>query len=147
MIRVATVEDLTQIAPHGAAFYREGNLVGNYDPKRFAKNWTMFFNQKLGVIFIMEIAGKFAGALGGILFSDPNNNDTVATELFWYVLPEYRYSIESIRLLVAFERWAKEMGAIRVSMMHTFGSQVEKLSGIYTKFGYRPLEVHYVKEI
>lgn len=147
MIRAAAVEELSTIAPYGKAFYEEGNLVGTYDPETFRKTWSAFLGKGLGVIFVMEIAAKFAGALGGILFLDPNNNDLVATELFWYVLPEYRNSVESVRLLVAFERWAKEMDARRVSMMHTFGSQVEQLSAIYTRLGYRPLEVHYVKEI
>lgn len=147
MIKAAAIQDLKEIAPYGKAFYEEGNLVGNYDPETFVKNWTVFLEKGLGVIFIMESMGKFAGALGGILFMDPNNNDVSATELFWYVLPEHRNGIEPVRLLLAFEHWAKEMGARRVSMMHTFGTQVEQLSGIYTRLGYRPLEVHYVKEI
>ena len=82
------------------------------------------------------------GMIGGIIYPHYFNNEIIAQELFWWVSPLHRGS--GIKLLDAFEDWAKERGADKVMMISLEKNDV---SGIYEKRGYHALEHTYERQL
>ena len=145
MIRQLTIDDLELILPLGLVFSKEAQYPGGFVPEIFIRNWKGHLENGFGVIFGMFKDEQLVGILGGFDYSDPNNDDLVAMETFWYVAKEHRGG--GIKLLDAFEAWAKERGAKRVVMAYVFTSMPEVVKSIYEKRGYGPLEMHYSKEV
>ena len=139
------VSDLPQVAALGAHFYAEGKLPGSFNAAYWKQSWTELLNNGSGVIFGLWRGEEFVGALGGVLFPDPNTGEPVATEFFWYVLPSARGA--GLQLLTSFEAWAAEAGATRVHMVHLLKLAPEKLGRLYQRRGYTPTETLYVKTL
>jgi hypothetical protein len=73
-------------------------------------------------------------------------DEIVAGEVAWFVLPAYRHKSKAIKMLFAFEKWAKENArADYVSMAHT--TVMSNLEKTYTRLGYTLKELSYVKAL
>lgn len=142
---VTNEQELNEVVRLGEQFHREAKLPGEFSFDAAKATWDKFLAAGFGVIFTLREGDEVIGALGGILFPDPNSGELWATELFWYVKPEFRGS--GLKLLAEFEAWAKHRGAKRITMVHLINSMPEKLHRIYTMRGYSPVEVHYIKEL
>jgi GNAT superfamily N-acetyltransferase len=70
----------------------------------------------------------------------------IATELVWYVQPDYRASRMGRELLGAFERWAKGCGYHHVltGVQEPFKAVLEPF---YIHRMYKPIEHYYIKEL
>ena len=96
-------------------------------------------------IFVIDIDGEIEGALVGLVAKFYMSHTVQATELAWFVSKDYRGKPASIRLMKAFEKWAKENGANYVGMGDIEGlSNLEKL---YNRLGYKKTESIYLKEL
>lgn len=81
-----------------------------------------------------------AGASEGLYY-----DNIVASEIGWFVLPEYRHKSKAVKMLFAFEKWAKEHAkADYVSMAHT--TVMSDLGRAYNRLGYTLKELTYVKK-
>jgi GNAT superfamily N-acetyltransferase len=145
-IRPATVEDLASLEPLAREFYASSEALKRFDTDLFVSTWIRLLDAN-GVIFLLEDAGAIVGALGGVLYGDPYSGDAIATEFFWFVSAAARGGRGGIQLLKEFEAWARDRGALEIRMVHLLDSMPEKLARIYKHFGYRPIEVHYGKEL
>lgn len=149
MILPVLVEEIDAIpSTLGDSFYKECDLPGGFIPEVFIHNWKMIMNNKMGAMWKLVIDEKPVGFLGALLTPDINNGDMIATELFWYVDPKNRTTLGSIRLLDAFEHWAREMDVKRIIMAHLIGQpnqSGERIGKFYEKRGFKSVEVHYVK--
>jgi N-acetylglutamate synthase-like GNAT family acetyltransferase len=143
MIRKAKINDIESVFRLGDQFSKESKFV-DYDKEIFKKNWTVFIEQDIGVIFISEMDNKTVGMIGGIKFSCVNTGKMIASELFWFVDPEYR-GFEGIKLLKEFENWAK-YDCDKITMVYLQDLMPDKVKGLYKKRGYELLETHYIKE-
>lgn len=77
------------------------------------------------------------------IFSDVK----IAGELIWWVDVEYRQTRAGLELLNALETWAKQSGCSAITMTLLEDPNFDKIDGIYKKFGYRPSERSYLKEL
>jgi GNAT superfamily N-acetyltransferase len=68
-----------------------------------------------------------------------------ATELAWFVSKDYRGKPASLRLIKAFEKWAKESGANQIGMGDIQG--ISSLEKLYNRLGYERAETVYLKEL
>ncbi len=141
----ATLEDLPSVARNGRAFYEEGQLPGDFNPSTFCSTWEKFIASGLGKIFALKKGTDFCGALGCLVYPDPNDGATVAMETFWYVSKQFRG--RGLLLLNAFEEWAKENNAARCMIAHYVHLNADVLGRIYRRRGFSPLEVHYIKTL
>jgi len=82
------------------------------------------------------------GMIGGILYPHYFNNEMIAQELFWWVSPLHRGS--GIKLLDAFEDWAKRRGADKIMMISLEKNDVSR---IYKKRGYQALEHTFERQL
>lgn len=87
--------------------------------------------------------GIVAGIITQFLFSDAK----IAGEMIWWVDVEHRNTRAGIELHNAFEMWAKMAGCKIITMALLEDNNFEKVDGLYRKFGYRPAERSYMKEI
>jgi GNAT superfamily N-acetyltransferase len=145
LIRLLNVEEVELCLDGGRLFFAEGKIPGGFVPEAFVFNWRRLITQGHGAILGQFDAEGIAGALGAVLAPDLNNNDLLATECFMYSLPHKRGN--GLRLLLAFEEWARQMGAKRVAMIHLLSLQPERLASLYHRMGYAPMEVNYVKAL
>lgn len=86
--------------------------------------------------------GMIAGHVNEMIFS----TDKMASEIMWWVDPEYRGSRHSIRLLDGFEYWAYKSGCKFVQMSALGNDTGDRLSKLYKKRKYINTEQAYIKE-
>lgn len=96
---------------------------------------------KSGKVLVDEQDGKIVALLA--LFIGPHfySGELTASELMWYVEPEFRQSFTALRLLRAGEKVAKTLGA--KSMVFT--APTIEVGKAYSQLGYEPIEVNYRK--
>lgn len=145
IIRPLEAQDLTRLAELGSEFYAEAGMPGSFIPAVFTAAWEGFFAADIGVIFAIEEKKEFLGALGAVITPDPNDGLQIATEFFWFVTKKARGN--GLKLLNAFEDWAKERGAVRMTMVHLSNLAPDTLKNLYLRRGYREIETHYIKTI
>jgi hypothetical protein len=150
-IRLAGVFDLPDIARRAEEFHLEFlNRPGIYkfDPEMFLLQWIDWLHLPNYVLIGAFERGTFIAGIGGVITCAPYSRDLMGQELFWYVCPEYRDSMAGIRVLKRFEKWVKVAGAKYWMMGYLHGSEAsEKVSKLYKKMGFVPLETHVIKEI
>ena len=135
MIRKATHDDLDRIADLGGDFHA-------FSPWRevpFDRDSIKAFCARLidgGVIFLSD-DGLLGGLLNPLYF---NPAYVVAAELFWWAPKEGR------ELRLAFEEWAKEMGAYAVQFSALGNEKSETVGKLFQRAGYRKVETGYLKE-
>jgi GNAT superfamily N-acetyltransferase len=145
MLRPLTIEDIPELSRLAPLFWAEGKLPGGFDPEVFARTWTSLISSGTGhIVGLYDLTG-LVGALGYILAPDPNDGATVATEMFWFVDPEYRGS--GLRLFHWFEGAAAALGASRLMAAHLSAINGPELKHLYERFGYREVETFYFKQL
>lgn len=145
MIKEVDLKELPIVAEVGLKFWEEGALPGSLIPEIFVKNWGFLLQNGMGRIFGLYEDGKFVGALGAIVAPDLNDGALTATECFWFIDPEKRGN--GVKLLLNFIKYAKEIGCVRVNMVHLFNEHADKLKKLYEKLGFSPVEAHYIKTL
>lgn len=138
IVRRATVADFPALIDMGKAMHEES-----------AFNWLPFSSDKLAalgeaylrdpsrVLFVCEdsvggVVGMFAGYVTPYYFCDA----TIATELFWYVLPAVRGTSAAIRLLREFERWAAAQGAAEIAIASWTGVAPTQFNNMLERAGF-----------
>ncbi len=144
-MQVLQTNELDQLIPIAKNFFGEADLVGGFVPEHFVATWYGLIEGGAGIIFGIKEGDKYVGVLGAIKYPDPNDGEIVCSEAFWYVNKESRG--HGIGLLKQFESWAKEQGAKRITMAYLVDSMPDKVKNLYEHMGYRPKEVHYIKQI
>lgn len=85
--------------------------------------------------------GIIVGTTTEMLFS----TERVATELVWYVKPEYRNGRVGLEMFDKFQYWAKEVVTAKYLVMAHLGN--ETLSKLYKKRGFEKQEESWCKRI
>ncbi len=85
--------------------------------------------------------GMLVGMVGSPVFSD----DLIASELAWFIEPEYRGSRKALQLVYAYEEWARRMGCKNVSM--SLLTALTDASKTYERLGYTKTEISYLKAL
>lgn len=88
--------------------------------------------------------GLVVGMLGVTLIEHPMSGECVASEMAWWIEPEYRGGTTALRMLTHAETWARELGATRFQMVAPAGST---LGLFYQRRGYRELESTYQRSL
>ena len=147
-VRPATPDDIDAIAVMGARFFdysRFGTLV-HWDHETVKA--ALLQVHEAGVIFVAlrdeAIAGFLAGALASIWFAPAT---LAATEFAWWVEPEHRQSAAGLKLLRAFEAWAREQGAALTVFSDLVLDGETPAGDLFACLGYVVVERSHVKRI
>lgn len=146
MIRPLRFEEIrTDLPEHGEVCYRELGFGRPFNKEHFVKSWESMYIAKVGIIFVAIWNEQKVGVIGGVLYIDPFDQNTVVQELIWYILPEHRNYWTASHLLVAFEEWSRKQGAKYIRVM---APEAKKgLGKMLERNGYRYLEQVYEKEV
>lgn len=101
-----------------------------------------------GIVQVAFDEDKVVGLLLIVLFPNPFNPKCLnATELAYYVDPEYRESGVGRQLLTQGENVAKQIGVQLFNMIHLNSVSPEKAEAVYAKMGYRKNETVFTKDL
>ena len=151
-IRVAKLADIGEVY----TICREFQAISPYADYEISKEkfyeFLQFYLQakpQEHMVLIYETEGAIQGILAGIMTVGSHffSESRVATELVWFVREEHRRGMAPIRLLRAYEAWAKLMGASKVSLTAVDNKHREMLTQMYKKLGYKSTEETFVREL
>lgn len=96
------------------------------------------------VFILSEQDGEPHGMIIGMASQPLFSQEIMATEIAWWVDPEYRNTRDSLLLISAYEDWSKRVGAkiTQVAML----DDVTDLSRLYQKRGFTKAETSYIRE-
>ena len=147
MIRTLEISELDKLSDGVKQFFLESDMFrGNFNIEYFKMFWTAIYKSNVGIIFVL-VDGKdeILGAIGGVISPDCITGILVSSEMFWYVVREYR-GRGGLSLINRYEQWASEMGCKKMRMVHLSDLMPKKLKLFYEKRGYSEIETVYEKE-
>ena len=144
-VREATPEDDFDILVLTREFMKEAPDYFKFNKDRVSEFLIAVAAAPNMVVFVSEDDDGVNGYILGVYTDHPFNNAKVAAELGWYMTKAKRGGIQAIRLVRAFEGWAKDMGADYVAMCDVIG--LSDLENIYTRSGYALTERTFMKEV
>ncbi len=122
----------------GLAFIQAAGLEGDEE----SVDETLRQLMDAGSLFVV---GDYAMAGVLVFQSYYNRAQKVAQELFWWVDPGRRGAGAGIELLRGIEAWAREQGAVSLTMVCLDAVDGDRVAKLYERSGYRPLERNFVK--
>ena len=148
MIRKAGVPDVDAIVAMAGPFLNYSQFTDYTEIERDDVVFGICNLIDNGIVFVAEKEGQIVGCICGIItnfwFA---RNTKVAAELGWWVNEEHRGSTASIRLLQAFENWAKEHGVKVITMSDLVINGNTPVGPIYKKLGYEFVERAHIKGV
>lgn len=145
-IRLANIEDVDTLVELGEAFCLEYGLV--YKRESISKSFIDVINHPMGFTMVVETEGVIRGLVA--MIGSPsifNDEITQASELMYYVTPEYRGNRAGIQLLKSYENYCTRLGYKEIGLICPEALKTDKLDTLYTKLGYKKYETTYIKEV
>ncbi len=149
-LKIATWDYLPDILEMCEKFHQNTPFSGieEYDESRVADIIISIIENptdKIAIVLVDE--GKAVGMVLGVTSTSIFNYGKVATELAWWVNPEYRGK-KSLELMKAYEYWAVNVAKCSVVQMSLLEDEnLEGVDRIYKRKGYSPVERAYVKKV
>lgn len=145
MLRLADQNDLSDVLRMARRFHEESPYSGmSFSEDRLKDFFSIYLSDPTKVIVILsEQDGRPRGMICGMADSPHFSDEKAATELAWWMDPEYRKSKDSVLLMRAYEDWGRRIGA-SVTQMALLSSSPD-VSKLYEKSGYSLTERTYVK--
>tara|TARA_R110002096_G_scaffold51332_3_gene134248 strand:- start:375 stop:854 length:480 start_codon:yes stop_codon:yes gene_type:complete len=94
-----------------------------------------------------RVDGECVALMTVALVVSPFDGRIEIHEAMWYVAKGHRSLGHGMTLLRSLDTLAGETGAARIIMTHLENNTGDRLSHILPRFGYKPLEVTYSKEV
>lgn len=112
---------------------------------KWASNWLTLIEAGVGKVLALLDKDDIIGGIG--LLNSPSLEDgaLVVQEAFWFVDEKNRGG--GIKLFKAAERYAKDIDAERIMMIHLETSMPDKLKRFYKAMNYKLAETTYIKEL
>ena len=95
--------------------------------------------------FLLIVDDVCQGIMAGIEFNSMASNRRIWQEVIWYVSPKFRRY--GVRLLKKSEEILKSNGFNIMIMAVLENSKTEKIKSFYERLGFKPMEVHYVRNL
>lgn len=141
MIRLANVAD--KLACIG--LLRESHSAAGFDYPFQAAYAAQLFDQHIAshqaCVLVFEREGQVSGLLMAVWFDHPFGAGRYAKETVWFIARQAR-GCAAIKMLSAYEGWAKKQGCTAIGMASLETNDVSKL---YLRCGYQPVETHFLK--
>lgn len=94
-------------------------------------------------VLVLRHQGQVQGVLMASWFEHPFGAGRYAKETVWFVAPLAR-GRGAIRMLDAYEAWAREQCCVALGMASLISNDV---SSLYARRGFAPVETHFVKSL
>ena len=147
MIRLATLDDIPEIARLGAVFHEQAGWVEiPYIEADCAASLSAFMDMPNFISLVSDdggINGMISGITSPVYF---NHAHTSGEELFWWV-DETAPQMVGVKLLKALENEAKSRGVATWQMKSLARLGGERMVKLYERLGYRASERTFIKEL
>ena len=147
MIRSATAADIPRIIELGTLLH----ATSSYSKMAFVPAKAAAFMQALmerdGVVFVAEIDGVVVGGMAGGVVDQWFSDELIAYDFSIFVEPRRRNGLIAIKLMRAFEEWARIKGAKQIHMGIGTDINVEGTSRLYEHMGFRHFGPLFMKEL
>lgn len=130
-----TREDALQILELGKMIHQESRFRDepySEDKCWRALNGTLEFPDSVFIAYDDQFNGFILIRMGTEFFNEIKR----ASDMALYVKPEHRGSSLFVKLIFAAEKWAKENGAVDLTINHNTGIDVDKAAGSFIKLGF-----------
>ena len=136
-VRTATLKDMPSLLAMARQFILEApNYSGReLNENALEANLTAVI-QGQGAIFVTEHKDALTGGIVCLTTKDWFNNQIIAFEQVFYVVPEYRSTQSALLLIDSFVSWSKHMNAKRVQCGTTTGISTDGCVRLYRHFGF-----------
>ena len=136
-VRPATLKDMPSLLAMARQFILE---APNYSGRELNEN-ALEANlaaviQGQGAIFVTEHKDALTGGIVCLTTKDWFNNQIIAFEQVFYIVPEYRSTQSALLLIDSFVSWSKHMNAKRVQCGTTTGINTDGCVRLYKHFGF-----------
>lgn len=142
MTRRACADDIARIVAMGQRFIEQiypSDVI--FNGEQIARLAQQMIESPDGDIFLAERAGAVVGMLAIHAYPHPMSGEQIATEVCWWVDPEYRGI--GMRLFRDAERWAKSHDA-KVFQMIAPSPEVARF---YERIGFKAIETTYQRRV
>lgn len=145
MVRTATPADIQDVVRLGSLSLVNGPYAGMIKdtPEQSAKLALQVIDGNGKILLWENDKGKVVGLLGFIIFPHYFTGELTATEIMWFMEEGERAGGGGLKLLWEAEKQAREMGATYMG----FSAPSADVAKIYARFGYKQLEVSFVKDL
>jgi len=151
IIRQANKQDMNHLLAMGLHFFREGKFTEKgltFFPPDFERFLVFLIESRNAIFLIAEEENSPIGSIAGVFSPWMLDYAKVTlTELWWWIEPEHRGNRVAFQLLKEYERTAKENNITHVIMGTHDNVNEGRLQSFYSRYGYKHLEHHYIKEI
>ncbi len=140
-VRFATAEDRDRVV----ALLRESHEAAGFTFPFQAAYADQLFQQHLASdkACVLVAGDRPEGVLMACAFDHPFGAGRIAKETVWYVTPSAR-GRGAIRMLDAYETWARSVGCVSAGMASLATNDV---SSLYERRGYCAVETHFMKPL
>ena len=136
-VRLATTDDLNAIADMAMRFIGRTRYAALLSPNRDDITNTLVGLLEPGRIWVAEIDGVVRGFIACVMQNAWFSPSTrIALEAAWWMDEEVRGRPEGVRLLLAFERWAKDQQADAICMSDIVIEGNTAAASILERLGY-----------
>lgn len=147
MIRAATHDDVPSLVRLGRLLHDTSSYADlGYDDEKVARQCLALIDGA-GAIFVSQLEGEVVGFIGGAVTEHWFSTEKVAFDYSFFVHPEFRHGVTAVRLMQAFERWARAQGAVQMRMGVTTALNVAGTSRLYKAMGFVDAGVLFSKEL
>ncbi len=129
----------------GAGFASGDGFTFPFDPAYAARLFVHHTASAHAACFVHDVNGTAQGVLMAIAFDHPFGPVKMAKETLWWIDPGHRGGTAALRMLDAFETWARDRKCAFCSMVGIGGDPA--VSRMYERRGYRAAEVHHLKTL
>jgi len=150
-IRMATLDDvpaLTRMASSFILFGQHQHFGSHITPNELTDRISEVLSTGAVECFVAEMEGEIVGMLActviGAWFAP---HILIATELAWWMDEKARRTTLAIRMVRAYETWAKDKGVQFVTMSSLSLDNGTSVSNMLTRMGYTPSETTHTKGI
>jgi RimJ/RimL family protein N-acetyltransferase len=144
MVRDATATDVPRIVAMGQRFAATSEYATKLPvtPTHLEALAHHLLTSADGALFVAEQGDTVIGMLAMTVYTHPMTGARVASELAWWMEPEYR-GRDGVRLLRRAEQWAKGQQADHVVMI----APNDRVSALYATVGYTKAETVFEKRV
>ncbi|MDI7923411.1 GNAT family N-acetyltransferase [Ferirhizobium litorale] len=129
------------------ALLKESHVAARFPWPFRAARADALFRQHLAdpsaCCIVLDVGGVAQGLLMATVFDHPFGAGLWAKETVWYVAEKYR-GRGAIRMLDAYEAWARGKGCVTIGMASLATNDV---AAIYERRGYAAAETHFLKSL
>ena len=142
--REITNEDFPALCDLGQMMHEEGSYSHlKFSKPRLLETFKRYMDDPDRIGIIAMQGDKPCGMIGGYVSKYYFSDQIVASDIAWFVLPEFRGTMIGVRLLDAFEDWAKSKGVSELRIGISTGVNMEAFDRLMKKRGYSMVGANY----